>query len=334
MRVSRLDPFEERPRRTWRRRLTLLGAVVEFECDSPALRAVVDAAYAGIPAPRPRARAPRYFVRIRTATDSATFRGEPPQPRLTSGAGLLCASVDASNYTVVDPASRSALIVASPAMLAHPYYLRCEFVEFALFTLAARDQAVVALHAACVGHGNRGVLLLGQSGAGKSTATLQSMLSGLAVLSEDVVFVEPRRMRATGVPNFLHLRRESLRLLSRPLARRIRSAPLIRRRSGVIKHEFDLRQFEGAAALQPLQLVATVVLSRRRAKRGAPLLEKLLVEPLLRALDQDQPYARTRAHWHALRRGLGKIPAYQLLRGADPAQAGVELRRLLRGTRA
>jgi hypothetical protein len=122
--------------------------------------------------------------------------------------GLIIATIDASNYSVVAPALRSALVVASPAMVARPYDLRCELLEFAVFTLVARDQPVLPLHAACVGLRDRAVLLLGESGAGKSTATLRCLLAGLGVLAEDVVFIEPRRLAVTGVPNYLHLRLE------------------------------------------------------------------------------------------------------------------------------
>ena len=49
---------------------------------------------------------------------------------------------------------------------------RYEMLEFAVFTLASRVQGVVPLHAACIGRRGRGLLLMGDSGAGKSTAAL------------------------------------------------------------------------------------------------------------------------------------------------------------------
>jgi hypothetical protein len=57
-------------------------------------------------------------------------------------------------------------------MLRFPYHARYELIEFAVFTLAARAQGLVPLHAACVGEEGRGLLLMGESGAGKSTASL------------------------------------------------------------------------------------------------------------------------------------------------------------------
>src|SRR4029079_19173948 len=109
-------------------------------------------------------------------------------------------------------------------------------------TLATRSQQLVALHAGCVGAEGRGVLLLGPSGAGKSTLALHAALGGLEFLAEDSVFVQPRTLRATGLSAHVHTRQTGLRLIADPAVRRaLRRAPSIRRRSGVRKHEFDLR---------------------------------------------------------------------------------------------
>ena len=214
-------------------------------------------------------------------------------------------------------------------MLARPYDLRCELLEFAVFTLVARDQPVLPLHAACVGVRDRAVLLLGESGAGKSTATLQCMLAGLGVLAEDVVFVEPRRLTVTGVPNYIHLRLETPRLLPAALARRIRRAPVIERReSGVRKYEVDLRGTARSKLLLPARLVATVVLSRK-VSRGGKLMHELPARELMRALDRDQPYARSRPLWRTLRASLRRLPKFRLERGAAAADTATTLAELL-----
>ena len=72
MRVSRVDPFGERPRRTWRRRYLVLGARVDFECETAALAAVVDAAYAGLPVTRARHGMPVYRVHFRFMKEDTT----------------------------------------------------------------------------------------------------------------------------------------------------------------------------------------------------------------------------------------------------------------------
>jgi hypothetical protein len=180
-----------------------------------------------------------------------------------------------------------------------------------------------------VGVRDRAVLLLGGSGAGKSTATLQCMLAGLGVLAEDVVFVEPRRLTVTGVPNYIHLRLETPRLLPAALARRIRRAPVIERRySGVRKYEVDLRGTARAKLLLPARLVAVVVLSRK-VSHGGKLMHELPARELLRALNHDQPYARSRPLWRTLRASLRRLPMFRLERGAAAADTATALAALL-----
>ncbi len=332
MRVSRVDPFAERRRPRWRRRHLVLGARIDFECETAALAAAVDDAYADLPVTRRRRDLPGYRVCLRYMADgTADFRGTPPPPRFSSGGGLISATIDASNYSVVAPALRGGLVVASPAMLARPHELRCELLEFAVFTLVARSQPVLPLHAACVGVGDRAVLLLGESGAGKSTATVQCMLAGLGVLAEDVVFVDPRRLTVTGVPNYIHLRLETPRLLPAQIARRIRRAPVIERRhSGVRKYEVDLRSTTRCELRLPARLVAVAVLSRRRARRDGSLLQRLSARELLRTLDRDQPYAASRPFWRELRASLRRLPLFRLERGVAAADTAAALATLLR----
>src|SRR3546814_6781678 len=138
------------------------------------------------------------------------MEGEPPAVRSRLDKDVLYGNIDAWNYVLVSPRRRRARVVASANMLDWPYHLRYELIEFAVFLLAARCQRLVPLHAACVGRGGRGILLLGASGSGESTLVLHSLLQGLDVLSEDAVFVQPDGMLATGVANFLHVRADAL----------------------------------------------------------------------------------------------------------------------------
>ncbi|HEV8443864.1 MAG TPA: hypothetical protein VGQ27_10310, partial [Steroidobacteraceae bacterium] len=181
----------------------------------------------------------------------------------------------------------------------------------------------------CVGVRDRAVLLLGESGAGKSTATLQCLIAGLGALAEDVVFVEPRRLTVSGVPNYLHLRLETPRLLAPALARRIRRAPVIERpHSGVRKYQVDLRGTASRKLRLPARLVAVVMLSRKTS-HGESQLQVLPARELLRALDRDQPYARSRPRWRALRASLRRLPRYRLERGAAAADTATAIASLL-----
>jgi hypothetical protein len=144
-----------------------------------------------------------------------------------------------------------------------------------------------------------------------------------------VVFVEPRRLTVTGVPNYLHLRLETPRLLPPAVARSIRRSPVIERRySGVRKYEVDLRGAATARLLLPASLVAVVVLSRK-VRRDGSLLQELPARDLLRALHHDQPYARSRPLWRTLRESLGRLPVFRLDRGVAAADTATAIAALL-----
>jgi hypothetical protein len=230
---------------------------------------------------------------------------------------------------VLTTKERAALVVVPPGMLKSAYHTRYESIEFAVFTLAARVQRLVPLHAACVGHRGRGILLFGPSGAGKSTVALHCMLNGLEFLSEDSVFVAPDSMLATGVSNFLHVRAESLRWLGKsPLAEAIRKSPVIRRRSGVRKFEVDLRHKRFRTARAPMKIIGAVFLSPRGA--GAhPALTRLSESSLLAGLSDSQAYCRALPQWRPFTKKLARLESFELRRGLHPADTATVLRSLL-----
>ena len=324
------DPFGEHPRRLYGRRFHVLGALFEFQSDSAALLKLVDAAFAGLPRHRLPGATPKLRVNMRLHTAPTLGHANTPPPlQFHSGGTLVCATADAGNYVVVAPLQRSALVVISRDMLRHPYHARYELLEFAAYTLATRCQGLVPLHAACVAHRGKGILLIGNSGAGKSTLALCSMLAGLELLSEDAVFIEPASLLMSAVPTFLHLQPESLRFLGDShAARSAAKSPLITRRSGVSKHEIDLRSPPWRISPKAVQLVATIFLSKRRTS-GDPQPMALASATAMRKLDQSQTFGRSNAGWLNLRRKAAALPTYELCRGEHPALAAGALHTLL-----
>jgi hypothetical protein len=324
------DPFEERSVVGMYRDIHLLGARVRFESNSEDLLRLVDLAYAGLPRHRLSRVAPRLRVRlVLTSPGRSRASVEPAALQMLSGAGLLAGATKSSSFVVVSPHEQGALVVVSPRMLRFPYHTRYELIEFAVFTLAARVQKLVALHGACVGRAGRGVLLLGPSGAGKSTLTLQALIAGMEILSEDSVFVVPDTLLATGVSNFLHVRADSLRWIEqrRHLAQ-IRKSPVIRRRSGVRKHEIDLRCAAYQLAERPLKICAIVFLSAQRAA-ARPLLKQLLFAQALPLLVREQAYAANQPPWTLFARTLSRVPFFELRRGQHPSESVGALRELM-----
>jgi hypothetical protein len=330
------DPFGEHSKMMARDDLQLLGSRFQFESNSAQLLRLVDSAYAGLPSHRLTAQTPRLRVRLLLTSNEERpprTRSAPPPLSMLSGAGLLCGTAGSSNFVILSPPQRSALVAVSRELLRFPYHVRYEFIEFAAFTLASRSQKLVSLHAACVGRAGRGILLMGPSGSGKSTVTLQCLLRGFDILSEDSVFIEPNKLLATGVANFLHVRSESLRWLERARdADLIRRSPVIRRRSGVKKFEIDLRRGPYELAASPLKVAAVVFLSPENA-RGQPLLRRLSKSSLLEKLAEAQAYAVNQPEWGRFSKNLLRIDAFELRRGHHPLETVDILNTLLEPSR-
>jgi hypothetical protein len=323
------DPFHEQALPVSRKRMQLLGGAFEFEFGSSELRRLVDWAYADLPRHKLSEVPPRIRVRL---TLAPRFRrraqADPPRIEMLSGAGLLCGTTSSSDFAVLSSDHRSALVVVSRDMLRFPYHTRYELIEFAVFTLAARAQGLMPLHGAGVGQDGRGLLLFGDSGAGKSTASLHCLLRGMDFLAEDSIFVTPDTMLATGIANFLHVRCDSLPFLPASSASVIRRSPIIRRRSGVEKFEVDLRRPEFRLATSPLKVAGVVFISAQSAGRGA-LLRPLRGREAVARFKEGQSYAVNQPGWTTFRRRISAVPTFELRRGRSPAAAADALQALL-----
>ncbi len=327
------DPFGERRRPGLRERFQLMGGQFHFETDDPPLAHIVRTAYSRLPSHKFAGTAPRFLVRLALAATQRARAAtrtecEPPRVRSLSAGGILCGAMETANFVVLTPQQRSALIVVSPEMLGFPYHVRYEMLEFAVYVLASRALGLVPLHAACVGRGDAGILLLGSSGSGKSTVSLHCLLEGLDFLAEDSVLVDPNGL-ATGVANFLHVRPDSLRFLEdADRTTLIRGTPVIRRRSGVEKFEIDLRRPQYRLAAAPLRIGAVVFLSPRRAGARA-LLAPMRSAQLTQKLAASQRYAANQPGWSAFTQRVCRLPAFELSRGRHPLQAVEALKELL-----
>ena len=328
------DPFRERPHGLPRIQRQVLGGSFEFAPESPELMRLVRWAYDGLPrhrlGPAPARMAVRLVLGDRVKAERRPRGAAEPGPfAMLSAPGLLCGAGDGATAAVMSAAQRAALIVVARELLRFPYHVRYELIELAVFTLAARVQGLMPLHAACIGRGRQGLLLIGDSGAGKSTAVLHCALRGLDLVSEDSLFVAPQSLLATGVANFLHVRRESLRFLSAADASFIGRAPIIRRRSGVRKHEIDLRQRRFRLAPRPLEITALVSLSAASAGQES-LLVPIAPREALARLRASQPYAANQPGWGSFARRLRAVPAFELRRGRHPRESVAALEGLLR----
>jgi hypothetical protein len=325
------DPFGERRRPQLRERFQLLGGQFHFETDSSRLLRIVRHAYERLPAHAFDGVAPQFSVRLALTGGSRTAdaKSEPPRMLSLSGGGLLCGAMETASFVALAAEQRCALVVVPRDMLGFAYHVRYEMLEFAVYVLASRVQGLVPLHAACVGYGGEGILLLGRSGSGKTTVSLHCLLDGLEFLAEDSVLVAPNSLRATGISNFLHLRRDSLELLdSGSRAALVAQSSAIRRRSGVEKLEIDLRRPQYRLAPAPLRIRALVFLSPKPAGARS-LLAQVSQARMIQRLAASQRYAAHQPGWAAFTRQVKRLPVFELRRGRHPQQAVEALKELL-----
>ncbi len=322
------DPFGERlaPRRI---RMRVLGADFRFATDrGDALRLLMDT-FGNLPRHRLSTVVPVIDVRIRgTSGGRQLRRGVVPAPRYAAGAGLICGAIDAHDYAALSPASQSGLVAVSRHLLNRPNYASGELLEFAVCTLASRVQGLIPLHAACVAHLRQGLLLMGESGAGKTTLAVQCLIDGFHFLSEDSCFVHPITGFATGLANYVYVKPSTLRYLPKHQAARFRRGSVpIRRRSGVAKLRVDLRELGVHLAPSPCRVAAVVFLSTRPAGKG-PLLRSVSAREALKRCERLQPYAAGLPGWEQFARHVHKLQSWELRRDVHPRAGAEALREL------
>jgi hypothetical protein len=146
------DPFAEGARVPAPVSRQLLGGRFHFQSNSAELLRLVDWAYADLPAHALLARAPLFNVSLvlHGTEPPRRTRMQPPELTLVGGAGFLGGVAGAASFVTLSPAQGGALVAVAREMLKSPYHARYELIEFAVFTLAARAQQLIPLHAACV----------------------------------------------------------------------------------------------------------------------------------------------------------------------------------------
>jgi hypothetical protein len=127
-------------------------------------------------------------LRIRIALDAARSGLCPPPPVYRGQRHLLSIVADAQNFAVCDRGQGFAFVWLSRDAVEHKAYLRYHFLEAIALTMLASSY-VAPLHAACVELAGQGVLLCGNSGAGKSSLAYACARAGWKFISDDASYL-------------------------------------------------------------------------------------------------------------------------------------------------
>jgi hypothetical protein len=243
---------------------------------------------------------------------------EPPVSYRVTRPDRLVISTPGS-LTVSDASRREFTGTLTRELLASGAHFRSKVMEamvLAVVTWLDRQP----LHAAAVVRDHTALLLAGPSGTGKSTMAYAAAKSGLAVLSEDTVFVQlAPRLRVWGVPTWVHLSPDARRYFPE-----LGAHPARRLANGKQKVALSLDQLGSAASSLVVERAGVAVMTRSSdgRPRYQPLTAAQLQAELLRA---NEPgfglFAGGRAQ---LASALGAGGAWRLDL-ADPPQGTVPL---------
>lgn len=232
-----------------------------------------------------------------------------------------------SNFAVADLKAGMAAGFVSREMARDRSFFRSTFLE-CLFHVLAVHQSHTPVHCACVALGQRGVLICGPSGAGKTTLAYACAKAGMQVVSDDVVHLEclPRSgaVRLWGNPWQLRLAPEASRLFPE-----LEGRPAHLRSDHEWYLEVDVpREFPGQArtACEPAALVFLkrtndICLECTRLESSV-VLERLKQDVVL---DEESVVER---HYALLGR-LAETQAHLLKYSGHPATAVAAIRNLL-----
>jgi hypothetical protein len=125
-------------------------------------------------------------LEVRFVISESTSSRRPPVPVFRAQSNLMTMVADARNFACCDLAAGFGFACLTKAAAAHKNYLRYYFLDAMVYTLLD-TRHLVAIHAACIGMNGHGVLLVGDSGAGKSSLSYACTRRGWTYISDDSV---------------------------------------------------------------------------------------------------------------------------------------------------
>ncbi len=200
----------------------------------------------------------------------------PPAPDCRSRANLLINIADNSNFSICDLRRGFTFAWLTQAAAENRAYLRYYFIEASVLTLL-ESLYLTPLHAACVQVGGRGVLLCGESGAGKSSLAFACARHGWKFLTDDGSAIIRRREGrvVVGNPHQMRFRESAIELF--PELKDQRVTP---RATGKMAIELATSTLPEIATITECQVDYIVFLNRREPAQSTlvPFSEEIALQ--------------------------------------------------------
>jgi hypothetical protein len=133
-------------------------------------------------------RFPQPALELRINVDSNGSLSCPQAPKYRAQKYLLSVVADEHNYATCDLARGFSFAWITPGIVKNQHYLRYHFLEGIVMSMLACSYTV-SLHAACVELNGRGVMLCGDSGAGKTSLAFACARAGWTYISDDACYL-------------------------------------------------------------------------------------------------------------------------------------------------
>jgi hypothetical protein len=112
----------------------------------------------------------------------------PPTPNSRAQSSMMVRIADQGNFHVADISQGYSFAWITTATVSHPTYLRYHFLEAVALSHIA-NRYTTAIHAACLESNGHGILLCGDSGAGKSSLAFACARAGWTYITDDASFL-------------------------------------------------------------------------------------------------------------------------------------------------
>jgi hypothetical protein len=256
------DPLWRRCRTPLTARYAVFGVPLTVQTNAPLLAELAEAAFGHWGDPPDGAAEPDLCLRLIVHDAPEAPTNDRPAPLMRAQEGYFWISAGTS-FGFADRRAGFATAYVTPTALAEPERVTACFIE-CLGVFLACGRRPGTLHAAGIRIGDRGVLLTGRDGAGKSTLAYACVRAGLHLLAEDMVVVEPgpRGAVAWGDARFLHLLPDAPGLFPE-----LSTAPYVRQLNGETKLRVHVHALRPDAAIT--QMPVWGVCSLGRADGGA-----------------------------------------------------------------
>ena len=189
----------------------------------------------------------------------------PPEPTRREYNHLYSLVADTENQALLDLRTHTNFVWLNRSALKNRLYLRHNFLEKVVYLLLGAS-VVTDLHAGCVSKNGRGILLCGDSGAGKTTLSYACARAGWTFTSDDTSYLINR----SSVPRVIgHAHRVRFRPPAKELFPELDHREITPRMEGKASIEVPMRELPTIDAAPEATVSSIVYLNRYSGAKAA-----------------------------------------------------------------